>query len=76
MWQYFYYIECPACETIHDFMISVSGIYDIEFINVKEDWWAYAKTIGVSKVPSLYNGSEVYTLGRMSSTEIESILTS
>lgn len=75
MWEYFYYESCPACQTIHDFMISISGTYDIHFNDVWSDWWTYAKSIGVSKVPSLYNGVDIFVLGSLSPTEIETLLT-
>lgn len=76
MWHYFYYDSCTPCKSIHAFMTSISGLYDIEFHDVYSDWWAYANSVGVTKVPSLYNGVDIFTLGHWSEQQIIDLLES
>lgn len=76
MWTYFYYTGCPACDSIQGFMISISGTYNVIFNDVWADWWNYAKTVGVTRVPMLFNGVDTYDIGNWSTDSIESLLSS
>ncbi len=76
MWIYFYYTGCPSCDHIDGFMRSISGMYDIIFNNVREDSWGFAKSVGVTSVPTLYISGNLWEIGLWPLENIETLLSS
>lgn len=75
MWTYFYFEHCPSCQLWDQFIRSISGTYNITFNDVLNDGWFYANSCGVTRVPSLYNGSGVFVMGLLTQDEVINILT-
>ena len=75
MWKYFYFSRCPACQLDEGFMMSISGIYGIEFQDVESDGWQQAYSCGVTRVPSLFNGSSVIDISLLPEDRIIELLT-